>query len=72
MSSCISNFMDILQHHNMDPSICTILDIGCGNGKFTLELGKIFKTVLTIDSSPNAVSKLKHKIAADGLINITG
>ena len=72
MSTSIRSFLEILKCYGIEPEKCSILDIGCGNGKFTLELGKIFGRVVTIDSQPDAIRKLKCKIADMGLLNISG
>jgi len=71
MSTSIRSFLEILKCYGIEPEKCSILDIGCGNGKFTLELGKIFGRVVTIDSQPDAIRKLKCKIADMGLLNIS-
>ena len=56
----LNNFCRILESHGIDPSSSCILDIGCGNGNFTLELSKIFKKVVAIDSSEEAVKKINN------------
>ena len=68
--SQIESFIQILSSYKISPGATTILDIGFGNGKFTLELAKIFKKVVAIDSSAEAVRAL-HK-RASGYSNISG
>ena len=68
--SNIESVLKILSSYNINPGSTTILDIGCGNGKFTRELGNIFKKVVAIDSSAAAVKKLR-KLASD-YSNISG
>ena len=38
--------LDVLRSHGIEPSISTVLDIGTGNGKFSLELANMFKHVI--------------------------
>ena len=68
--SKIESFLQILSSYNISPEATTILDIGFGNGKFTIELGKIFKKVVAIDSSTEAVKTLKKR--ASDYSNISG
>ena len=68
--SKIESFLQILSSYNISPEVTTILDIGFGNGKFTIELGKIFKKVVAIDSSTEAVKTLKKR--ASDYSNISG
>ena len=62
--SKIESFLQILSSYNINPGATTILDIGFGNGKFTLELGKIFKKVVAIDKS--AARCNERRKGADG------
>ena len=68
--SKIESLLQILSSYNISPEATTILDIGFGNGKFTIELGKIFKKVVAIDSSAGAVKTLKKR--ASDYSNISG
>ena len=68
----LESFQEILYTYNISPGSSTILDIGCGNGKFTLQLGRIFKKVVTIDISQDVIDKLKVKIEEEKLTNVTG
>ena len=67
--SKIESFLQILTSYNINPEATTILDIGFGNGKFTLELGKIFKKVVAIDSSAEAVKKLQKRAGDNSSIS---
>ena len=68
--SKIESFLQILSSYNINPGATTILDIGFGNGKFTLELGKIFKKVVAIDKSAESVKTFQKR--ASDYSNISG
>ena len=64
--------LDVLRSHGIEPSISSVLDIGTGNGKFSLELANMFKHVITIDSDGEAVKKINEKISSRKIANIKG
>ena len=64
--------LDVLRSHGIEPSISSVLDIGTGNGKFSLELANMFKDVITIDSDGEAVKKINEKISSRKIANIKG
>ena len=68
----LESFEDILDTYGINPGCSSILDIGCGNGNFTIKLGKIFKRVVTIDTSQDVIEKLRMKIEEEKATNITG
>ncbi len=45
----------------------SVLDIGCGNGKFTWLLAKHFATVAAIDPNPRRIAEAQAKAKADGV-----
>ena len=63
---------DLLRSHGIEPGSSSVLDIGTGNGKFSLELANIFKEVITIDSDGEAVKKINEKISSRKIANIKG
>ena len=70
--SRLDSFLSIVCSYGIDPSQSTILDIGCGNGRFTLELSRVFQKVVTIDSSDTVIQKLLRKMEAENITNISG
>ena len=63
---------DVLRSHGIEPGSSSVLDIGTGNGKFSLELANMFRDVITIDSDGEAVQKINEKISARKIANIKG
>ena len=63
---------DLLRSHGIEPSLSSVLDIGTGNGKFSLELASMFRDVITIDSDGEAVQKINEKISSRKIANIKG
>ena len=61
---------NIFRSHGIDPSSSSALDIGPGNGNFTLELATIFRSVLTIDCDGEVISRLNQKIEKRQISNI--
>jgi SAM-dependent methyltransferase len=55
----ISNRLKLLQRYKSTPG--RILDIGCGDGAFLLQMKKLGWEVFGIDSSPSALHYLKEK-----------
>lgn len=49
----------------------TIIEIGCGTGKFTIPMSKYSKWVLAIDFSKHMLSVLDQKIKKSNITNIT-
>ena len=49
---------------------CTVADLGCGTGFFTVELSKHCKKVIAIDISPIMLDLLNEKIQSNGIANI--
>ena len=64
--------LDVLRSHGIEPGNSSVLDIGTGNGKFSLELANMFKHVITIDSDGEAVKKINEKISSRKIANIKG
>ena len=64
--------LDVLRSHGIEPGSSSVLDIGTGNGKFSLELADIFKDVITIDNDIGAVQKINEKISSRKISNIKG
>ena len=62
--------VNIFKSHGIDPSSSSALDIGPGNGKFTLELATIFRSVVTIDCDEAVISRLKQKVRRSEISNI--
>ena len=62
--------VNIFKSHGIDPSCSSALDIGPGNGKFTLELATIFRSVVTIDCDEAVISRLKQKVRRSEISNI--
>lgn len=56
------NFFNILSDFNVNFENKTIVDIGCGTGIYTLNLAKICKNIIGIDSSTGMLSELNKKI----------
>lgn len=50
-----------------DPSIKTVLDIGCGTGRYTLALAHLGKYVIAIDVSATMIEFAKARLEAAGL-----
>ena len=50
--------MKIFTTYGIETGTSRVLDIGCGNGKFTLELAAVFDEVLAIDDSKEVVEKV--------------
>ncbi|PZT47437.1 hypothetical protein B6S12_08985 [Helicobacter valdiviensis] len=48
----------------------TILDIGCGNGRFSLELAKEAREILGLDISPMMIEILQEDAKSMGFLNI--
>lgn len=48
-----------------------ILEVGCGEGRFTLELAKSIKKLKAIDISKKEITKLQQYAKKDGISNIT-
>ena len=70
---CSQDFLiDVLRSNGIDPASSSVLDIGTGNGKFSLELANMFKEVITIDSDGEAVQKINEKISSRKIGNIKG
>ena len=70
---CSQDFLlDVLRSNGIEPGSSSVLDIGTGNGKFSLELARMFKDVITIDSDGEAVRKINEKIADRKITNIKG
>ena len=72
MSSSQDFLIDVLRSHGIDPARSSVLDIGTGNGKFSLELANMFQDVITIDSDGEAVRKINEKISSRKIANIKG
>ena len=70
---CSQDFLiDVLRSNGIDPASSSVLDIGTGNGKFSLELANMFKDVITIDSDGEAVQKINEKISSRKIANLKG
>ena len=70
---CSQDFLiDVLRSNGIDPASSSVLDIGTGNGKFSLELANMFKEVITIDSDGEAVQRINEKISNRKIANIKG
>ena len=50
----------------------TALEIGCGIGRLTIPLSKIFKQIYAVDISPTMLAKLKQECDKREILNITG
>ena len=72
MSSSQDFLIDVLRSHGIDPARSSVLDIGTGNGKFSLELANMFQDVITIDSDGEAVQRINEKISNRKIANIKG
>jgi|GEM_PF-351308 len=59
----------LLLGKNMLHKESTVLDIGCGPGKFALEFARIAKHVTGIDISPKMLAYARENVAAEGLTN---
>ena len=70
---CSQDFLiDVLRSNGIDPANSSVLDIGTGNGKFSLELANMFQEVITIDSDGEAVQRINEKISNRKIANIKG
>ena len=70
---CSQDFLiDVLRSNGIDPASSSVLDIGTGNGKFSLELANMFQEVITIDSDGEAVQRINEKISNRKIANIKG
>ena len=54
----IDCLLKIFTTYGIDTGTSRVLDIGCGNGKFTLELAAVFDEVVAIDASKEVVEKV--------------
>ena len=62
--------LNLLKAHGVEPSSSCVLDIGTGNGNFTLELANIFLSVVTIDCDTEVVNRINEKIKERKISNI--
>lgn len=55
------------------PASACVLDVGCGTGRFTLQLAALFETgrIHGIDNSPDMIEKSLSRAAAEGLAQVT-
>ena len=63
--------LKIFSSYGIDPNTSKVLDIGCGNGKFTLELAKVFQEVLGIDSSSEVINNVRKAALRQNIKNLS-
>ncbi len=49
---------------------CTVLDMGCSNGRNALYLGELGFNVTAIDNNPNAIGMLQNIITEEGMSDV--
>ena len=64
------NDLEFFTHNGVEFSNKTILDIGCGNGRFGLELAKLAKSLIGTDISDKMLAQFAHHTKELGLSNV--
>ncbi|MGD9997943.1 MAG: class I SAM-dependent methyltransferase [Ilumatobacteraceae bacterium] len=59
-----------LRAHGLGPR-STILDLGCGTGRFTVDAAAMCDRVIAVDVSPAMVAALRRRVSGAGLQNVT-
>jgi ubiquinone/menaquinone biosynthesis C-methylase UbiE len=59
-----------LQRHGLDER-STVVDLGAGTGRFTVEAARHAGHVIAVDVSPAMAAALRERVAAAGLRNVT-
>lgn len=68
--SHITIIRDYLLKHNMLNDTKNILDVGCGNGDYIIQLASKCKSASVIDYSPNMLEMCKKRCEENNLTNI--
>lgn len=66
----IDKIVNLLLEKKLLQKTSSVLDIGCGPGKFAIEFAKRSKSVSGLDISPKMLRKAEQNVAALGLDNI--
>ena len=67
----IRKIVEFLSHHNLLVKNCSVLDIGCGPGRFAVEFAKQSTDVTGLDISDNMLGHAKKNAEAENLNNIS-
>lgn len=62
--------IDVLRRYGLNDT-STIVDLGAGTGSFTVVAAPIARTVIAVDPSPAMLARLRQRLAAEGLLNVT-
>lgn len=62
--------IDALRRYGLNDA-STVVDLGAGTGSFTIAAAPGARSVVAVDPSPAMVARLRHRLAREGLLNVT-